>query len=76
MDFIEMLYGGEGGIRTHDPTFGGIPLFESGAFSHSATSPSLIKSNDEYIDPRPMCQFQCDTACCLFGLCVSKGPVI
>ena len=31
-------YGGEGGIRTHD-TCKGIPLFESGAFNHSATSP-------------------------------------
>ena len=29
---------GEGGIRTHD-TRKGIPLFESGAFNHSATSP-------------------------------------
>jgi hypothetical protein len=32
-------YGGEGGIRTHDPVFDRIPLFESGAFSRSATSP-------------------------------------
>ena len=33
--------GGEGGIRTHDPAFNRIPLFESGAFSHSATSPGF-----------------------------------
>ncbi len=33
--------GGEGGIRTHDPVIRRIPLFESGAFSHSATSPAL-----------------------------------
>ena len=32
--------GGEGGIRTHDPVFDRIPLFESGAFSRSATSPA------------------------------------
>ena len=31
--------GGEGGIRTHDPGFARILLFESRAFSHSATSP-------------------------------------
>ena len=35
------LFGGEGGIRTHDPVFDRIPLFESGAFSRSATSPKL-----------------------------------
>ena len=33
--------GGEGGIRTRD-TRERIPLFESGAFNHSATSPFLI----------------------------------
>ena len=38
--FLMLFYGGEGGIRTHDPAFGRIPLFESGAFSRSATSPS------------------------------------
>ncbi len=32
-------YGGEGGIRTHDPVFDRILLFESRAFSRSATSP-------------------------------------
>ena len=36
-----LFYGGEGGIRTHDPAFDRIPLFESGAFSRSATSPSF-----------------------------------
>ena len=30
--------GGEGGIRTRD-TPKGIPVFETGAFNHSATSP-------------------------------------
>ncbi len=35
------FFGGEGGIRTHDPVIHRIPLFESGAFSHSATSPNL-----------------------------------
>ncbi len=34
--------GGEGGIRTHDPACGRILLFESRAFSHSATSPSDV----------------------------------
>jgi hypothetical protein len=36
--------GGEGGIRTHDPAFNRIPLFESGAFSHSATSPGFRRT--------------------------------
>jgi hypothetical protein len=41
LNFIKILsYGGEGGIRTHDPVFDRIPLFESGAFSRSATSPT------------------------------------
>ena len=33
------LFGGEGGIRTHDPGFARILLFESRAFNLSATSP-------------------------------------
>ena len=33
--------GGEGGIRTHDPVFDRILLFESRAFSRSATSPQF-----------------------------------
>ena len=33
-----MIYGGEGGIRTHD-TVARMPHFECGAFDHSATSP-------------------------------------
>ena len=37
MDFA--IYGGEGGIRTHD-TLAGMPHFECGAFDHSATSPA------------------------------------
>jgi hypothetical protein len=31
--------GGEGGIRTHDP-LAGTPVFKTGAFNRSATSPS------------------------------------
>ena len=31
--------GGEGGIRTRDPGYPEIPVFETGAFNHSATSP-------------------------------------
>jgi hypothetical protein len=34
--------GGEGGIRTHDPVFDRILLFESRAFSRSATSPDIM----------------------------------
>jgi hypothetical protein len=37
---LRLFIGGEGGIRTHDPVFDRIPLFESGAFSRSATSPT------------------------------------
>jgi hypothetical protein len=33
------LTGGEGGIRTHDPV-ARIPVFETGTFNHSATSPA------------------------------------
>ena len=33
-------YGGEGGIRTHDPREG-IIAFETTAFGHSATSPKI-----------------------------------
>ena len=39
--YIKLCFGGEGGIRTHDPVFHRIPLFESGAFSRSATSPDM-----------------------------------
>jgi hypothetical protein len=39
---LRLFIGGEGGIRTHDPVFDRIPLFESGALSRSATSPHLI----------------------------------
>jgi hypothetical protein len=35
-----LLFGGEGGIRTHD-TLARIPVFETGTFNHSATSPIL-----------------------------------
>ena len=36
--FSDKLNGGEGGIRTHGPRKG-TPVFETDAFSHSATSP-------------------------------------
>ncbi len=39
------VIGGEGGIRTHDPVFDRIPLFESGAFNRSATSPVGLPVN-------------------------------
>ena len=39
LDYVGLCFGGEGGIRTHDPVCDRIPLFESGAFSRSATSP-------------------------------------
>src|SRR6266568_3189162 len=35
---IERLAGGEGGIRTHD-TLARIPVFETGTFNRSVTSP-------------------------------------
>jgi hypothetical protein len=41
----EVSAGGEGGIRTHDPVIHRIPLFESGAFSRSATSPALCPAD-------------------------------
>ena len=37
-DISGKLSGGEGGIRTRD-TLADIPVFETGAFNHSATSP-------------------------------------
>ena len=45
---------GRGEIWTHD-TLAGMPLFESGAFNHSATLPFLIREN--YISWRILCQF-------------------
>ena len=42
---INMLNGGEGGIRTPD-ALAGMPHFECGAIDHSATSPSpLVRAN-------------------------------
>jgi hypothetical protein len=38
---------GEAGIRTLD-TASGIPVFETGAFNHSATSPGAIECSCEY----------------------------
>jgi hypothetical protein len=35
---LYVVHGGEGGIRTHD-TVAGIPVFETGLFNHSSTSP-------------------------------------
>ena len=35
---FRLINGGEGGIRTHGPRKG-TPVFETDAFSHSATSP-------------------------------------
>src|SRR3989442_7446875 len=32
-------YGGEGGIRTHEPSFARLPAFEAGSFNRSDTSP-------------------------------------
>ncbi len=37
---IDNLYGGEGGIRTHE-TVAGSPVFKTGAFNHSTTSPGF-----------------------------------
>jgi hypothetical protein len=37
-DFVELTTGGEGEIRTHEPRKGP-PVFKTGAFNHSATSP-------------------------------------
>jgi hypothetical protein len=34
-----VLFGGEGGIRTHEPRKGS-PVFKTGAFNRSATSPN------------------------------------
>src|SRR6476646_8332032 len=35
---------GQGGIRTHD-TLAGIPVFETGSFSHSDTCPNSAEDN-------------------------------
>lgn len=37
----QLFFCGEGGIRTHD-TLTGIPVFETGSFNHSDTSPVFI----------------------------------
>ncbi len=34
-------HGGEGGIRTHEPSFARLPAFEAGSFNRSDTSPQL-----------------------------------
>ena len=38
---LNRLRGGEGGIRTHG-TLAGTPVFETGTFNHSATSPGAV----------------------------------
>jgi hypothetical protein len=38
MDGVKLIFGGEGGIRTHG-SVNATPDFESGTFDHSATSP-------------------------------------
>ena len=35
---MAFYYGGEGGIRTHG-TLAGTPVFKTGTFNHSVTSP-------------------------------------
>ena len=43
----EMGYcNGQGGIRTHD-TLAGIPVFETGSFSHSDTCPGRMEDKRE-----------------------------
>jgi hypothetical protein len=38
---VFLLYGGEGGIRTLG-TIAGTPVFKTGTFNHSVTSPYII----------------------------------
>src|SRR6202007_2551693 len=42
-----LWFHGEGGIRTHD-TVTGIPVFETGSFSHSDTSPGVPSAISYY----------------------------
>jgi hypothetical protein len=37
---------GQGEIRTHDTGFTGMPVFETGAFSHSATCPTILRRTE------------------------------
>ena len=49
VNYTEKGFGGEREIRTLD-TLAGIPVFETGAFNHSATSPlgSFIPTYEEF----------------------------
>ncbi len=38
-------YGGERGIRTHEPGFARLPAFEAGSFNRSDTSPLRLYFN-------------------------------
>ena len=48
---LGFLFGGEGEIRTHEPRKGP-PVFKTGAFNRSATSPILIISTCGYAGAR------------------------
>ena len=43
LQHLSGFVGGEGGIRTHEAY--SLPLFESGTFNHSDTSPALTNYN-------------------------------
>ena len=47
------IYGGEGGIRTHG-TLARTPVFKTGAFNHSATSPVVSGQKLSVCDIRHM----------------------
>ncbi len=58
---------GEGEIRTHD-TLTGIPVFETGAFNHSATSPGQLELSGEgriYKSPAESARLRLKTSSCL-----------
>ena len=48
--------GGEGGIRTHD-TLARIPVFETGPFNHSGTSPTglFYQTTYAWLELPPLC---------------------
>lgn len=45
---LSAAYGGEGGIRTHD-TLARIPVFETGPFNRSGTSPEAHILTDKLV---------------------------
>ena len=52
---VQTTYGsGQGGIRTHD-TLAGIPVFETGSFSHSDTCPGCSNSGRKITGCDPSC---------------------